>query len=589
MRKLRDASAALLTLALLAGGQAARAETLADRVPADAIGYVGWAGTDALGPAYQGSNLKVMLDALKLEEFIQGKIDAEMARNEDAQKRQDVKLLRDVAAAVTQSPSALYVGPMAAQGNGREFPEFALLSRVGADRARDLAGRAGALIERTKRPEMPAVGVSANGELLVMHIGAGVEEKLKGVTAAQSLASRDGFKKAMAQVNGGKEPAVAMYADGATILSMIAGGIERSGNAQVLQYWPAIREGLGVNALGSAAWAGNFDGKNWQTSIFVGMSERRVGMMAFLDNPPLTDTALRFIPATATSAAVFQFNGPRLLADIQRTAALVSPDAPRQVDRVFAQIFAISGVDFKLDLLPSLGQEFIMYGSPDAAGNSIRGLALVNKLKDVDRAQQAIIAMENIINLTVAQRAPDAKVQFRTETLAAPFEGVTAHVIATEQVSPAWAIHEGVFYFAMSLPTLQSAVERGGGAAGPSEKGSLVENAQFAALRRKLGQEKISAFSFADLAKSAPETYQLVNRAVERAARENPELNYKLPPLDKLMPAMGPVLQVSWTDGDGFHLRDTGPFPLAVQLSPMQLLLLHVTESMQPQRGPGLP
>src|SRR5437868_11486251 len=53
----------------LAAGQA-----LSDRVPADVLIYVGWRGSDGLGPGFQASNLKAVLDESNipqlLDEFI---------------------------------------------------------------------------------------------------------------------------------------------------------------------------------------------------------------------------------------------------------------------------------------------------------------------------------------------------------------------------------------------------------------------------------------------------------------------------------------------------------------------------------------
>src|SRR5947209_2553065 len=43
---------------------------LADRVPADAIVYVGWRGSADLGPGYPQSNLKAVLDDSNVPEFI---------------------------------------------------------------------------------------------------------------------------------------------------------------------------------------------------------------------------------------------------------------------------------------------------------------------------------------------------------------------------------------------------------------------------------------------------------------------------------------------------------------------------------------
>src|SRR5438552_3037967 len=51
-----------LCVVLVASGPLC-AQPLADRVPADAIVYIGWRGTQDLGPAYNGSHLKAVVDA----------------------------------------------------------------------------------------------------------------------------------------------------------------------------------------------------------------------------------------------------------------------------------------------------------------------------------------------------------------------------------------------------------------------------------------------------------------------------------------------------------------------------------------------
>ena len=45
------------------------AQTLADRVPADAAVYIGWKGTDDLGAAYSDSHLKALVDASEISTF----------------------------------------------------------------------------------------------------------------------------------------------------------------------------------------------------------------------------------------------------------------------------------------------------------------------------------------------------------------------------------------------------------------------------------------------------------------------------------------------------------------------------------------
>src|SRR3954464_9223674 len=60
---------AVALIALVAWIPSAGAQPLADRVPADALLYVGWAGSEHLAPAYAQSHLKGLMDASSLPQL----------------------------------------------------------------------------------------------------------------------------------------------------------------------------------------------------------------------------------------------------------------------------------------------------------------------------------------------------------------------------------------------------------------------------------------------------------------------------------------------------------------------------------------
>src|SRR5688572_33457733 len=47
------------------------AQPLADRIPADAVAYIGWQGSEALGEPYAQSHLKAVLAESNLPQFFQ--------------------------------------------------------------------------------------------------------------------------------------------------------------------------------------------------------------------------------------------------------------------------------------------------------------------------------------------------------------------------------------------------------------------------------------------------------------------------------------------------------------------------------------
>ena len=572
----------LCIAALLAGAELrpVRAQVLADKVPEDALVYAGWAGGDALGSAYDGSHLKTFLETLNLPAFVGDRFTQALAGSTDAQRAQRLKLAQELLTSIGHAPTALYIGPLdVAADPARPAPRIALLSQVGAVRAQSLAGPLNDALQANRQPGQPAAGIVAAGEFLLLYVGdANIQDRLTAAAPAHALADADLFKKAMARVATNADPAVAtLYIDGQAAAETLAGAVQGSPNAQARQLFPALADGLGLNNLQQFAWAGNFDHAGWQARTFLGMRDRRPGLLAFFDNGPLSQESLKLIPRSATSARAFRFDGMRLLNDVTSTAARLNDQAPKQIESALTTIYVWSGIDLKRELLPAFGDEFVYYATPESAGNSLRGFTLANRLRDSKKGDAAVSAIENFFNELVAQRNPRTKLQFATQMLPAPWDKVTAHIMPLQNFSPCWAVNDGVFLFSLSLQGLQSALDMTGG-----NKPSILDNPQFLAARNKLGRENFAAFSYADLEKSAPETYELVQRVLTTAQARSPGVpSYALPPLGRITPALGPALKVSWTDAEGYHAAETSPFPMARYLSPGAYVGLLVAQQLR--------
>src|SRR5258708_2791912 len=48
----------------------AQAQPLADRIPQDAVIYVGWSGSETMGPGHAGSHLKAVIEASNLGQLV---------------------------------------------------------------------------------------------------------------------------------------------------------------------------------------------------------------------------------------------------------------------------------------------------------------------------------------------------------------------------------------------------------------------------------------------------------------------------------------------------------------------------------------
>src|SRR3954447_2820414 len=88
-------------------GRFVAAQPLADRVPVDAMVYVGWAGSDSLGPGYAGSHLKAVLDAGDVPRFVNAAIPKLLDRlaKQQPKARDLVPALNDIARPMWRHPT----------------------------------------------------------------------------------------------------------------------------------------------------------------------------------------------------------------------------------------------------------------------------------------------------------------------------------------------------------------------------------------------------------------------------------------------------------------------------------------------------
>src|SRR5258705_5285543 len=101
-----------ILLALLFSSIPALAQPMADRVPADAMVYIGWQGSESLGAPYEKSHLKAVIDSSNIpqlfSEFMPRVI--EKMGHGDAQAAAIFRAGYGIGRVYWQKPSALYFG-----------------------------------------------------------------------------------------------------------------------------------------------------------------------------------------------------------------------------------------------------------------------------------------------------------------------------------------------------------------------------------------------------------------------------------------------------------------------------------------------
>ncbi|HVS72337.1 MAG TPA: hypothetical protein VHQ47_13870 [Phycisphaerae bacterium] len=580
MRNVRVGMAAVVAAAVALGaGRWARAAGLADHVPADAMVYLEWPGTDALGPAYNNSNLKGIIDALD----VRGRIEAAIQ-----QKGQDLgdegkanaEMARQWIEAVTKNPGAVYVGPVDFSGD-TPMPKIAIISKVGASQAQAMAGKAKAEMDKEEKKEgEPPTAVVVSGDYIVLNIGKDVNaDKWLTTPPAEALSASAKYKSAMAQAKVKGTVAGEFYVDGETAVQAMMEGMTRSPDDSVKNYGPIVLDALGLSAMRQVAWQGAFEGKNWMSRGFVGLEGDRKGLFGFVDFPNLKDADIAMIPSGTVWAEVVRFDGNRLLNDVRDAIVKINPQGGQQFDMVVRQAYAFTGVDVQKDLFASLGDTYVLYAVPDADGK-ITTITLANKAKDGAKLEQALTGLETFANQMMTQRGGAGMVSLTQEPLDAPNDKIMAHLIKTPAGTGAWTVADGVLYITGGKEALEKAVS----AKGPG----LAGDAKFTAMKQQLGTPGMGGFVYADLTAIGPGYWDAMKQQFTQLTERADVKQAPLPSYEQLKPYMGTGMMAWWVDSAGLHGVEQGPFVGWSVINPLTEIAQHVKQQLTGAEGaPG--
>ncbi|MGD0389255.1 MAG: DUF3352 domain-containing protein [Tepidisphaeraceae bacterium] len=533
-------------------------QALADRLPGDAQIYIGWSGADSLGPGFDQSHLKAILDASQFSQFIHDSL-PQLTNRVSGLDRQFSELVRqvvDLLSAAAEHPTAIYFGGLgAANAGGPPIPQLAILCDGGAD-APKIEQQVRRLLEQAQGP---VLNVRVIGTLVVLSDFAFPEH------IDSPLSQNAGFQAAMSQL--GKDPVLAMYVDGTATVATIDAAIQQLAPPQAQQLWPQIRDALGLPGLKAAAMTAGFDGKNWSEQAMVAAPSPRKGLLTLADAAPLAPEIFKLIPDSSTMAGAGSCDFDALFTQIDHAVVQFTPDQGGQFHQILAQVNRTLGLDVQRDFLAALGAQWGYYVDPATAGNGLLGCTIVNRPRNADQLQTSLNTLESLANNMIRQAIQHGQgggggqltihVEFRQLTS----NGTSVHYLATPLISPSWAIKDGTLYIGLYPQMVVSAVNR------PADAKSILDNPDFQAVIQKLNAPaSYSSFSFIDLPKTMPNGYQgclalsrLYFGLGDLFGAQSPPL--MMPPLDKIMAETEPAGCVSWSDDAGFYFKSIEPFP----------------------------
>jgi hypothetical protein len=227
----------VIAVALLAWVPSAGAQPLADRVPADALLYVGWAGSEHLAPAYAQSHLKGLMDASSLPQLfaeiaprivrrvqLQGMMEGEPAA------REVLPALLGMGETSWRRPTALYVGPMDYSGKV-PMPRVAFLCDAAKDAQAFANAASKAVAEIPPNAPVKVRVTTWPGNIVV------ISNFDLAPEFGESLAQREQFKDAVKQ--GRPDAALTAFFDAEKVINVASLAISTAADAKTKQTWPS--------------------------------------------------------------------------------------------------------------------------------------------------------------------------------------------------------------------------------------------------------------------------------------------------------------------------------------------------------------
>jgi prepilin-type processing-associated H-X9-DG protein len=546
------------------------AQPLADRIPADAVAYVGWQGSDALEEQYAPSHLKAVLADSNLPQFFQEflpRLAERFEKMEDDDEANEVaktiRVVTSLGSPMWRKPTAIYFGGIDFE---EELPRLALVCDAGneAQAMHDAAKRA---LEATGEDVPVRIGVHA-GRFVVLTLGMDVSAPFgallggpQAVAPAPALANHKPFTNAMARVQ--KQPALAAYIDLEAVWKLVDQAITRESDDEDKQSWAKARDAMNLAGLKRFASSCGFDGQGWATQAFIDAPAPRNGVASLLNGESISDDILRAVPQTTTWMTASRLDFHKVLTNVRAAVGKADAEAQQHFDQALGMAKVFSGIDLMTDLFEPLGAEWTVYIDPiNGGGGNYLGFIAVNRPDDPAKLEKALVKLETTVNNAIAGQLEDEDVMISVrQTKVGDLE---VHYVSVPVVAPAWAIKDGHLYFGLFPQSVVAA------AAHVAEKRlSVLENEAFTDLRNRLAQRQgatgTNSIMFADLSKTAGHSYPTFLAIAQFGIGMGDMFGLELPgmilpPLHRIQRHLSPAGAVSWTDDAGWHYRTSSPF-----------------------------
>jgi prepilin-type processing-associated H-X9-DG protein len=252
-----------------------------------------------------------------------------------------------------------------------------------------------------------------------------------------------------------------------------------------------------LNATGLA----DLHSVTWSTSIAAGGFKHRLhaacpaprrGLLRLLEQKPLDDADLKWLPRDATFAVVGNLDIPAAF-DALKSGALALDAPADDIQSFMAKADEALGLKLREDFLAAFDDGIAMFDAPSQGGFFLTGMAWVFEVKDeaaIDRGMRACVN-------AIAKLLEREKIQITVKQ--APIDGRDISFVTVPgkpfPFVPAWALHDKHLVIGLAPQTVALTLERISSSDAVAR--SLLGNEDFQRARRQL-PEKLTQLAYAD-------------------------------------------------------------------------------------------
>ena len=366
---------------------AAFAQPLSDRVPADALIYIGWQGSESMPESFNQTHAKALLDETNLRKVFNEMLPQLVRRagQQDQQLGEILKMVFGIYGPLWRHPTAIYSSRV---DFNAPAPRAAVICDAGND-ADGLLEQLAKLATIMQGGDFPfPVRTFKDGTLVGLTIGYDDPKQALASDPTRTLSASAPFKSAIAQAQ--KEPIAIFYADTEAIFTMVSQGVHFFGDENAKIQWPKIRDALNLPGLKRIIFTGAFEGPDWATQCFIDAPAPRTGITKLLDGQPASDDLLRAIPATASFAVAGSFDLAKFISEVRTVVGNIDPNAQGMLDKGLGAAGLFLQMNLQKDFFEALGHEWAVYTNPAATGNGPFGITILNRLAKPQEAERAM-------------------------------------------------------------------------------------------------------------------------------------------------------------------------------------------------------